>query len=214
MKHMLTCHNLRAIRGEKLLFDHLGFSLKPGALLVLRGANGSGKTTLLRMLAGLLAPSAGSITWQNKPIGKSQDYKEALTYISHNNALKPELSVYDNLQFWAALRGTEMLVPASLQFFGLTGMMDMPVAQLSAGWQRRVALARLLAIPSLIWLLDEPTANLDAEGAEMLEGLIATRIKQGGIVVLSSHANAPIPNSIELEVRDFCGFFSEDVYVD
>lgn len=209
---MLTCHNLRAIRGEKLLFDHLGFTLKPGMALVLRGANGCGKTTLLRMLAGLMPPSAGTITWQKKSVYHNAEYNEVMAYIGHNNALKRELSVYDNLQYWAALHGTEMLVPAAIQFFGLLAMSEMPVGQLSAGWQRRVALARLLAIPSLIWLLDEPAANLDMEGVEMLEGLIATRIKQGGIVVLSSHAHTLPAQTATLELDDFCGFFSEDLY--
>lgn len=198
---MLSCNRLRSIRGEKLLFDHLGFCLKPGNALVLGGANGSGKTTLLRILAGLMPPEAGEVTWQGKPVRGNADYLEMMQYISHQNALKPELSVYDNVQYWAALRGTEMLAPAAMQFFGLWPMSDMPVGQLSAGWQRRVALARLLAIPSLVWLLDEPAANLDAEGVEMLDGLIATRVKQGGIVVLSSHL--PTASEQVLNLEDF-----------
>lgn len=209
---MLSCQNLRAIRGEKLLFDHLGFSLKPGCALRLRGANGSGKSTLLRMLAGLMPPAAGQVTWQGKPVAGNADYLEVMQYIGHHNALKPELSVYDNLQYWAALKGTEMLVPAAMQFFGLWAMGELPVGQLSAGWQRRVALARLLAIPGIVWLLDEPASNLDAAGVEMLEGLIATRVKQGGIVVLSSHADTATDKAVPLIIEDFCGFFSEDIH--
>lgn len=211
---MLTCHNLSATRGEKRLFHHLGFTLKPGAALVLRGANGSGKTTLLRILAGLMPASAGDITWQKKPVRHNAEYHEMMTYIGHNNALKHELSVFDNVQYWAALHGTEMLVPAAMQFFGLLALAEMPAGQLSAGWQRRVALARLLAVPSMIWLLDEPAANLDADGLDMLDGLIATRIKQGGIVVISSHANTLPAQTATLELDDFCGFFPEDGYAD
>lgn len=209
---MLSCQNLRAIRGERLLFDHLGFSLKPGSALVLRGANGCGKSTLLRMLAGLMPPAAGEVTWQGKPVQGNASFIESMLYIGHQNALKPELSVYDNIQYWAALKDTEMLVPAAMQFFNLWAMGEMPLGQLSAGWQRRVALARLLAIPSLIWLLDEPAANLDADGAEMLEGLINTRLKQGGIVVLSSHSEKTPKDSAVLQLEDFRGFFSEDIY--
>lgn len=185
---MLSCTGLRSIRGEKLLFDQLGFCIRPGNALILGGANGSGKTTLLRILAGLLPPDAGEVRWLDASIRGNADYLEAMQYIGHQNALKPELSVYDNVQYWAALRGTEMLVPAAMQFFGLWPMADLPAGQLSAGWQRRVALARLLAIPTLVWLLDEPAANLDAGGVEMLDGLIATRVKQGGIVILSGHS--------------------------
>lgn len=208
---MLTCQNLRAIRGEKLLFDHLGFSLKPGSVLLLQGANGCGKTTLLRMLAGLMPPSAGAITWQNETVTGNSDYKEVMLYQGHNTGLKAELSVYDNLQYFAALRDTEMLVPAAMQYFDLWAIADTPVSQLSSGWQRRVALSRLLAIPSLIWLLDEPAANLDVDGVAMLNGLIATRIKQGGIVVLSNHQTTPPDGAAILEVQDYCGFFSEDL---
>lgn len=196
---MLSCDRLRSVRGEKLLFDQLGFCLKPGSTLVLAGANGSGKSTLLRMLAGLLPPDAGDVQWQGESVRGNAAYMSAMLYIGHQNALKPELSVYDNVQYWAALRGTEMLAPAAMQFFALWPMADIPVGQLSAGWQRRVALARLLAIPSLVWLLDEPAANLDAEGAEMLDGLIATRVRQGGMVVLSSHARTATQHVLQIE---------------
>lgn len=199
---MLSCQRLASIRGEKLLFSHLGFCMKPGSALMLAGANGSGKSTLLRILAGLMPASDGQASWQGEPVYNNADYQEAMLYIGHQNALKPELSVYDNIQFWAALRGTEMLVPAAMQFFRLWPMAEIPVSQLSAGWQRRVALARLLAIPSLIWLLDEPAVNLDAEGVEMLNGLIATRIKQGGIVIAASHTAAH-QNAPTLYIDDF-----------
>lgn len=196
---MLSCNQLRAIRGEKLLFDQLGFCLKPASALVLAGANGSGKSTLLRMLAGLMPPTAGQVEWQGEGVRGNAAYMETMQYLGHQNALKPELSVYDNVQYWAALRGTEMLVPAAMQFFRLWPMGDIPTGQLSAGWQRRVALARLLAVPTLVWLLDEPASNLDAEGLEMLDGLIATRVRQGGIVILSSHIPSATRNVLNIE---------------
>lgn len=198
---MLTCHNLCAIRGEKRLFNHLGVSLQLGAALALRGANGSGKSTLLRIMAGLMPPATGEVLWQGENIRNNADFLQSVLYIGHQNALKPELSVYDNVQYWAALRGTEMLAPAAMQFFGLWPMSDIPAGELSAGWQRRVTLARLLSTPSRVWLLDEPFANLDAEGIEMLDGLISTRVKQDGIVILASHSDESIPS---LEIGDFC----------
>lgn len=209
---MLCCNNLLAIRGDKPLFRHLGFCIRPGNALVLHGANGSGKSTLLRMLAGLMQPSEGAVLWQEKPIRGNTDYAELMQYIGHQNALKPELSVYDNLQYRAALKGTEILVPAAIQFFDLWPMMDMPAGQLSAGWQRRVALANLLSIPSLVWLLDEPAANLDMEGREMLDGLIRTRIKQGGIVVLSSHQTSEY--GAPLDISDFSPIRQQEVLAD
>lgn len=209
---MLSCNNLLAIRGDRPLFGHLGFCIRPGNALVLHGTNGSGKSTLLRMLAGLMQPSEGAVLWQEKPIRGNTDYAELMQYIGHQNGLKPELSVYDNLQYRAALKGTEMLVPAAMQFFDLWPMMDMPAGQLSAGWQRRVALANLLSIPSLVWLLDEPAANLDVDGREMLDGLIRTRIKQGGIVVLSSHHTSEY--GAPLDISDFSPIWQQEVLAD
>lgn len=199
---MFSCENLACVRGDKILFRHLGFSTTKGGLLVLSGPNGCGKTSLLRVLAGLAPADAGKVLWQGKPIKNNAAYMASMLYIGHQNAIKPELTVYDNVQFWAALRGTEMLVPAALQFFNLTPMIDIPAGQLSTGWQRRVALARLLATPSTLWLLDEPATNLDAAGQVLLEGLIETRVEKGGMVILSSHHTASAATAC-LHIDDF-----------
>lgn len=199
---MLSCEKLSFAR-DRLLFEGVGFCLKPATALGLRGKNGSGKTTLLRLLAGLHAPSSGLVQWLGEAVRDNAEYQSMMCYIGHQNAHKPDLTVYDNLQYFAALKGTEMLVPAALQFFGLLPFMDMPVSQLSAGWQRRVALARLLAIPSIVWLLDEPTANLDDDGCRLLDGLIATRLQQGGIIVVAGHQNLPGSITHSLDLSDF-----------
>ena len=200
---MFSAESIRCERGGRVLFQDLGFALDASGLLLLTGQNGCGKTSLLRILAGLMQPAEGKILWQGKPIRGNESFADNMLFIGHQNALKPELSVYDNLQFWAALRGTEMLVPAALQFFRLTPMMNMPAGRLSAGWQRRVALARLLATPSHLWLLDEPSTNLDDEGQRLVEGLIETRIAQGGMVVLSSHHKPKLNVQNCLDVSEY-----------
>lgn len=199
---MLSCEKLSFAR-DYPLFEGVGFCLKPATALGLRGKNGSGKSTLLRLMAGLQAPTAGQVQWLGESVCDNAEYHSMMCYVGHQNAHKPDLSVYDNLQYFAALKGTEMLVPAALQYFGLLPYMDMPVSQLSAGWQRRVALARLLAIPAIVWLLDEPTANLDDEGCKLLDGVITTRLQQGGIIIVAGHQNLPESINYSIDLSDF-----------
>lgn len=198
---MFVCEQVQISRGNRRLFDGLGFCLKEGGALTVTGANGSGKTTLLKALAGLVSPDEGRITWQGEDVSRSENFRKQVNYIGHKSALKQDLSVYDNIQFWAAMRGTPMLVEAAIHFFELWPMVDMLIHQLSAGWQRKVALARLIAIPTHIWILDEPFANLDKESTERMEGLIATRVKQGGVVVFTTHQ--PQTLAPELHLPDF-----------
>lgn len=200
---MLTAHNLSSTRGEKTLFSKLGFSLLPGALLLLKGPNGSGKTTLIRMLAGLSPPDKGSITWQGEPIKANAHYKRELMYIGHKSAVKPHGTVQENLEFWAALYSTQTLLPAALAFYGLEKLKGVPAGQLSAGWQRRVALARLILVPCTIWLLDEPTNFLDDEAVALTGGLIESRVTQGGIVIVASHIMQSAIAAHTLMIEDF-----------
>lgn len=201
---MLTCHNLTCKRGGYTIFQNLGFTLGASGLLILRGHNGAGKTTLLKAIAGLAKPDAGDITWHERNIYKDGDsYYANLHYIGHKNALKSQLTVEDNIRFWAQLNESEELVSAALAYFDLESRANVPVAMLSAGWQRRVALARLVATDTEIWLLDEPFTNLDEDTKMMLAGLITTRCDQGGVVILSSHGNTPFESAITLNVGEF-----------
>jgi len=184
---MLICENIACIRGETKIFNHLGFCLQGGALLLLKGPNGSGKTSLLKILCGLLPAECGQVLWNGEPIENNDSFKRDLMMIGHKSAVKSDLTVQENLQFWARLYDTEILIPAALKFYDLAAFRDVPAGQLSAGWQRRVALARLIIAPCKLWLLDEPTNFLDDDAVILTASLIESRVQQGGIVVVASH---------------------------
>lgn len=184
---MLACENLACERSGALLFAGMGFCLQEGTLLLLKGPNGSGKTSLLRLLSGLAQPSAGSVTWAGQAVAGSEAFRKDLMLIGHKGAVKLDYTVRENVTFWAALWNTALLIPAALRFFGLERFADVPASQLSAGWQRKVALARLIVAPCKVWLLDEPTNFLDDEAVLLTASLIESRVKQGGIVVVASH---------------------------
>jgi heme exporter protein A len=184
---MFGCENIGCIRGDVPIFQHVGFSLQEGSLLLLKGPNGSGKTSLIKILSGLLPPDQGQVSWQGQPIADNNDFKKELMYIGHRSGVKLDCTVEENVAFWARLYDTEMLIPAALKFYDLGPYKDTPASQLSAGWQRRVALARLIVVPCKLWLLDEPTNFLDDDAVMLTASLIESRVKQGGIVVAASH---------------------------
>ncbi|MFV9875460.1 MAG: heme ABC exporter ATP-binding protein CcmA [Rickettsiales endosymbiont of Dermacentor nuttalli] len=201
---MLSCSNLTVESNYNTLFKDLGFSLLPGSLLILRGNNGSGKTTLLKLIAGITSPTKGSIVLEY--------YNEfnLINYIGHKNALKTELSVIDNLIFWSELYQTPELILPALTYFGLMDIQNIPCYRLSAGWQKKVALARLMACHSYIWLLDEPENNLDNASKQLLYNLIETRVSQKGIVIIASHNKYPLQYGQELFLEDFKTFAPND----
>lgn len=184
---MLVCQNLSCVRGNSTIFEHLGFCLQEGSLLLLKGTNGSGKTSLLRVLSGLLPADSGDILWDGIPINDNNEFKKELMFIGHKSGVKGDATVFENLEFWAKLYNTELLIQAAMSFYNLGRFADVPAAQLSAGWQRRIALARLIVSPCKLWLLDEPTNFLDDDAVMLTANLIEARVKQGGIVVVASH---------------------------
>jgi heme exporter protein A len=183
----LLASGLKCVRGGREVFSSLTFEAPAGELLVVTGRNGSGKTSLLRLIAGLLVPAAGSLLLEG---GDAElTLAEQAHYLGHRDALKPALSVAENLRFWGDFLGGEASdAIASLTAVGLDRTAELPAAYLSAGQRRRLSLARLLAIKRPIWLLDEPTTGLDASGQDMVVGLMRDHVGSGGLIVAATHA--------------------------
>ena len=157
----------------------------------MRGTNGSGKTSLLRLLAGLLPPAAGSVLWSGRDVrADREDWGRAMRYVGHRDAVKPLLTVAENVAFQARMAGGgggALRVGAALEAFGLAALADAPARFLSAGQRRRTALARLLAAPAPVWLLDEPETGLDSAAAAALAAVMAEHRAAGGVVVAAAH---------------------------
>jgi heme exporter protein A len=182
----LSGQNLRCVRGGREVFSGLDFQAEAGELLAVTGPNGSGKTSLLRLIAGLLIPAEGAITLVG---GEAElTLAEQAHYLGHRDALKPALSVMENLAFWRDFLGGEVFAAGqSLEAVGLDHAAHLPAAYLSAGQRRRLSLARLLAVKRPLWLLDEPTAALDAAGQELFTGLMRDHLARGGLIVAATH---------------------------
>jgi len=202
---MLEARNLEATRGGMPLFSGLGFTVEPGALLRVTGANGSGKTSLLRVLCGLLAPSAGEVRWAGEPIQRlREEFWARLLYVAHANALKDDLTVAENLAVANALAGWQASpaqIASAIEQFGLAARARLPVRVLSQGQRRRAALARLaLGGAAPLWILDEPFSALDAAGVAMVRARVAAHLARGGMVVLTTHQDAPIDAPVALDL--------------
>jgi heme exporter protein A len=168
------------------VFSHLGFEAAAGEVLAVTGPNGAGKTSLLRMIAGLLTPAGGSIGFEG---GDAElTLPEQAHYLGHRDALKPALSVAENLAFWRDFFGGEAGDAAQgLAAMGLDHTSHLPAAYLSAGQRRRLSLARLLAIRRPIWLLDEPASALDSAGQSLFAGMMREHLARGGLIVAATH---------------------------
>ena len=201
---MLTVDNINYYKNQQKIFENLGFSIGIQSCLILTGKNGSGKSSLLKIIAGIIKPDSGKILWNNQDVSElSAEYLSDIQYIGHKNFLKEQLTVVENLSFYCDLSDTGMLIPAALKYFNLEQIADSKLYKLSAGWQQRVMLAKLLCCPSLIWLLDEPSSNLDKAGKELLFNLISARIKDGGIVLITTHDNIFDPLGAKICLEDF-----------
>ena len=185
----LEVQGLAVGHGEIVLARDLSFSVPAGSGLLLRGPNGAGKSTLLLTLAGLLHPIAGAIA----VVGHDPEQGPALHHCGHHNAVRPRLSVFETLAFWAAINGPTGIDAASaLDRVGLGRIAGLDAGYLSAGQQRRLVLARLLVSSRPIWLLDEPTAALDTEGQALLAALLKEHLAGGGLAVIATHDNVGV----------------------
>lgn len=205
-----TAENLAARRGEDLIFVNISFHLAAGEALVLTGKNGSGKSTLLRVAAGLLRPEKGTVIFRDEKGGEDRHPGEVSHYLGHRNAMKNELTVAENLDFWRAFLGNPggaagLSVEDAADAIGLSGITHLPFGYLSAGQQRRMAFAKLLVAHRPIWILDEPTAALDASADRLFAELIAAHLTKGGIVLAATHQPLGVENARELKMTGFAG---------
>jgi heme exporter protein A len=184
----LAADSLTCIRGERVLFRSLSFSVEAGNALSLEGPNGAGKTSLLRMTAGFIAPVAGTIRLRSggEDIADAEQRGKYIGWLGHLDGIKPQLTVGEQLAFTTRLYGGEVTKDA-VERFGLARLLDLPGQYLSAGQKRRLALARLTLMGRPVWLLDEPLAALDIAGKALVARTVTAHCEQGGIVVAATH---------------------------
>lgn len=194
---MLTVSQLECRRGDRRLFSDVNFSLAEGRLLHVLGPNGSGKTTLLRSLCGLFQPDDGEIVWQGENVRKDwEGFRRRILFFGHLNGVKGELNGVENLRVATVLAGQRMedkVFWQALARMGLAGFEGLPVRVLSQGQKKRVALARLLLTDARLWILDEPFTALDVEAVALLQQRITDHVQAGGMVVLTTHQEVPLP---------------------
>lgn len=189
MTAKLSANELTLFRGERCLFKDLSFALNPGELLSLEGRNGSGKTSLLRAIAGLIELESGTVYWDGVSVQKQrQTFHNSLVWMAHRVGFKADLTLVENLSFEAALRPqSDHDDDEILSRLGIDRLKRLPTRSLSAGQQRRVALARMLKSNATLWMMDEPVTNLDREGRTLVMQLIAEHLARDGMVIMAAH---------------------------
>jgi heme exporter protein A len=191
----LEAENLHLWRGERQVLDGVGFALPRGACLHVAGVNGSGKTSLLRTVCGLLYAESGRVLWNGRDVREDlPGFHAGLIYIGHEPPLKADLSALENLRYWIGVRRRveRSALEAALERVGGSAWSERPVRTLSAGQKRRVALAALSLLLVPLWLLDEPTTNLDAAGQQLVGTLIEEQLARGGLVLAATHHTLPV----------------------
>jgi heme exporter protein A len=193
---MLTVQGVHLWRGDRHVLRGVSFEASPGKCVLLTGKNGAGKTTLIRAIAGLLDPEEGQVFWRGVPArGQRDEFHSDLAYLGHEPPLKGDLSARENLRYSIGIRRsvTTAEIDAALTRTGASAFADRATRMLSAGQKRRVALAGVLLANAVLWLLDEPTTNLDADGQQLVRDLISEQLARAGIVVAAVHHSLPLP---------------------
>ena len=198
MTAKLSANNLTLIRGESCLFQGLEFALNSGELLILEGQNGSGKTSLMRAIAGMLSLETGEVFWNGEPVSRQrQEFHGSLVWLAHRTGLKGDLTLVENLRFEGCLRRQAKVDTAAIyERLGISRLKRLPLRSLSAGQQRRVALARMLMADVPLWLMDEPFTNLDREGRQLVMDLTEEHLGRGGMCVMAAHQDVEIDATI------------------
>ncbi|MGB6535870.1 MAG: heme ABC exporter ATP-binding protein CcmA [Xanthobacteraceae bacterium] len=195
----LSAVNLACHRGGRDVFSGVSFSLGSGEALAITGRNGAGKSSLLRMVVGLVRIAQGRLALEDGD--PELTIAEQAHYLGHQDALKPALSVVENLRFWTGfLGGKAAETAAALETVGLDTVAELPAAYLSAGQRRRLSIARLIAVKRSIWLLDEPMSTLDAVAQERLTGFMRTHLAAGGLILAATHGALGIGTLQELQL--------------
>lgn len=198
---MLEAKELTCARDERVLFSQLSFTVGAGNIVQIEGPNGAGKTSLLRILAGLSRPESGEILWNQTAVGRQRDiWQREMLYLGHLPGVKGVLSPLENLRFFHPDCSDEQIFDA-LDEVDLTGYEDAIVAQLSAGQQRRVALARLWLTQARLWILDEPLTAIDKAGVEKIMSQFASHAGRGGSVILTTHQDLPDQQDVVRKIR-------------
>ncbi len=203
--NLFSGRGLVCIRGERQVFANLAFDLAPGGALLLSGPNGSGKSSLLRLMAGLLRPAGGTLMWDGAAVADDPEtHRGRLRYVGHLTAVKPVLTATENVAFWARQAGAGPAdVDRALTGFALTPLAHVAGRLLSSGQRHRVALARLLAAPGDLWLLDEPSVGLDQASLAHLSTAIAAHRAAGGRVAVATHTPIDMPGAQTLSLAEF-----------
>jgi len=201
---MLSVSGLDLWRGERHVLRNVSLTAAPGQCVLLTGRNGAGKTTLLRAIAGLLEPEEGQVTWRGSPARQVRDeFHSELAYLGHEPPLKGDLTGRENLRYSIGIRRAVTMaeVDAALVRTGAAAFADRAVRTLSAGQRRRVALAGLVLSGALLWLLDEPATNLDADGQQLVAQLIDEQLGRAGIVVAAVHHSIALAAASTLHIE-------------